>query len=154
MKHHEYYMKEALKEAAKAAKKDEVPVGAVIVSDGKIIARGHNLIRSKKDPSAHAEMIAIKKAAKKMDNERLNGCVLYVNIEPCCMCAGAILLARLHSVVYAAKEPKTGACGSVHDVLNNPKSNHRVTIVNGIMENESADLLRSFFKKKRELRKQ
>lgn len=142
-------MKEALKEAAKAAKKDEVPVGAVIVSSGKIIARGHNLIRSKKDPSAHAEMIAIKKAAKKMDNERLNGCTLYVTLEPCSMCAGAIVLSRINLVIYGTKDPKTGACGSMTSLLQHEKHNHKVNVECGVLEEACGDILKSFFKGKR-----
>ncbi|OPZ62820.1 MAG: tRNA-specific adenosine deaminase [Candidatus Aerophobetes bacterium ADurb.Bin490] len=149
MKHHAYYMKEALKEAAKAEKKDEVPVGAVIVSGGKIIARGHNLIRSKKDPSAHAEMIAIKKAAKKLNNERLNGCALYVTLEPCSMCAGAIILSRIKLVVYGTKDPKTGACGSMISLLQHEKHNHKVEVHNGVLEQECGDILKEFFKGKR-----
>jgi tRNA(adenine34) deaminase len=146
---HTYYMKEALKEAKKAYKKDEVPVGAVIVKDGKIIARGHNLIRTKKDPAAHAEIVAIRKACKKLKNERLNGVFLYVNIEPCPMCAGAILLARVKTLVYGAADIKTGACGSVFTVINDKKNNHQVEVIKGVLEKECGGIVSDFFKNKR-----
>jgi tRNA(adenine34) deaminase len=146
---HIYYMKEALKEAEKAEKKDEVPVGCVIVKDGKIIARGHNLIRTKKNPAAHAEIVAIKKACKKLKNERLNGVTLYVNIEPCAMCAGAILLARIKTLIYGAADPKTGACGSVFTVINDKRNNHQVEIIKGVLEKECGEIVSNFFKNKR-----
>jgi len=146
---HEKFMRDALEEAKKAYKKDEVPVGAVIVKDGKIIARGHNLVKKKKDPCGHAEIITIRKACKKLNNERLNGTSLYVNIEPCSMCAGAIILARIEKVVYGADDPKTGACGSVFEIINSPKNNHKVEVVKGIMRQECAEILREFFKEKR-----
>jgi tRNA(adenine34) deaminase len=142
-------MKEALKEASKAEKKDEVPVGCVIVKDDKIIARGHNLIRLKKDPAGHAEIIAIKKACKSLKNERLNGASLYVNIEPCPMCAGAILLARIKTLVFGAFDPKTGACGSVFTVINDARNNHQVDVVSGVLKKESGEILSNFFKNKR-----
>jgi tRNA(adenine34) deaminase len=144
-----YYMKEALKEAKKAAEKDEVPVGAIMVKDGEIIARGYNLIRTKKDPTAHAEIVAIKKACKKLENERLNGVTLYVNIEPCPMCAGAILLARVKTLVYGAADPKTGACGSVFTVINDKRNNHQVEIIKGVLEKECGEIVGNFFKNKR-----
>src|SRR6056297_1055816 len=130
----EYYMKKALKEAEKAREKKEVPVGAVIASGGKIISRAHNLIRQKKDPAAHAEILALRKAAKKINSERLLNCVLYVNIEPCAMCAGAIILARVKKLVFGAKDPKTGACGSVFNIINNKKNNHHVEVISGVFE--------------------
>lgn len=142
-------MKQALKEAEKAGKKDEVPVGCVIVKDGKVIARGHNLIRTKKDPSAHAEIVAIRKACKKLKNERLNGVNLYVNIEPCPMCSGAILLARAKTLVYGADDPKTGACGSVFRVINDARNNHQVELIAGVLKKECGEIVSSFFKNKR-----
>ena len=149
MMDHIFYMKEALKEAEKAGKKDEVPVGCVIVKDGVIIARGHNLIRTKKDPSAHAEIAAIRKACKKLKNERLNGANLYVNIEPCPMCAGAILLARIKTLVYGADDLKTGACGSVFGVINDKRNNHQVEVIKGVFKKESGEIVSNFFKNKR-----
>jgi len=146
---HFKYMKAALKEAEKAGKKDEVPVGCIIVRDGKIIARGYNLIRTKKDPSAHAEIIAIRKACKKLKNERLNGANLYVNIEPCPMCAGAILLARVKTLVYGAQDPKTGACGSVFGVINDERNNHQVELISGVLKKECGEIVTNFFKNKR-----
>jgi tRNA(adenine34) deaminase len=146
---HEHYMREAIKEAEKAGKKDEVPVGAIIVKDGKIITRGHNLIRTKDDPTAHAEIVAIRKACKRLENERLNGVILYVNIEPCPMCAGAILLARIKTLVYGANDPKTGACGSVFTVINDKRNNHQVEVIKGVLENECGNIVREFFKNKR-----
>jgi tRNA(adenine34) deaminase len=143
------FMHEALKEAGKAAKKDEVPVGAVLVKEGKIIARGHNLIRANKDPSAHAEIVAIRKACKKLKNERLNGLILYANIEPCPMCAGAILLARIKTLVYGANDPKTGACGSVFTVINDKRNNHQVELIKGVLETECGEIVSRFFKNKR-----
>ena len=145
----EIYMSEALKEAGKAAEHDEVPVGCVIVHDRKIIARGHNQIERLKDPTAHAEMIAITQAAAHLKNERLNDCDMYVTIEPCSMCAGALVLSRIRRVVYGAKDPKTGACGSVVNIANHKKLNHRVTVKSGILAKECGALLTEFFKKKR-----
>jgi tRNA(adenine34) deaminase len=146
---HAYYMKEALKEAAKAGKKDEVPVGAVIVKDNKIIARGHNLIRTKKDPSAHAEIVAIRKACKKLKNERLNGTTLYVNIEPCAMCSGAILLARIKTLVFGTADLKTGACGSVFSVINDKRNNHQVELISGVLKQACGEIVSNFFRDKR-----
>ncbi len=142
-------MKEAIKEAEKSFKKDEVPVGAVLVYENKIIATAHNLIRTKKDPAAHAEILAIRKAAKKLNNERLIDASLYVTIEPCAMCAGAIILARIKNLIFGAKDQKTGACGSVFDVISNKKNNHKVNVISGIMENECAEIMKKFFKNKR-----
>jgi tRNA(adenine34) deaminase len=142
-------MKEALKEAEKAGKKDEVPVGCVIVKDGVIIARGHNLIRTKKDPAAHAEVVAIRKACKKLKNERLNGVSLYVNIEPCPMCSGAILLARIKTLVYGAEDLKTGACGSVFCVINDKRNNHQVELIAGVLKKECGEIVSNFFENKR-----
>lgn len=147
-------MRLALLEAVKAGKKDEVPVGAVIVMDGKIIARAHNNIINRNDPCGHAELIAIRKAAKKTGNERLNGAILYATIEPCCMCAGAILLARIKTLVYGARELKTGACGSVHEIINDPRNNHTVEVVADVLSAGCGAVIKEFFKKKRKKRAQ
>jgi len=142
-------MQEALKEAHKAFEEDEVPVGAVIVYEGKIIARGHNQIERLKDPTAHAEIIAITSAANYLGTKWLNGVSLYVTIEPCSMCAGAMVLARIKNLYFGARDPKTGACGSVVNIANHKKLNHRIKITKGILEAECSCLLKEFFKKKR-----
>lgn len=144
-------MSEALKEAVRAFEADEVPVGVVIVHEGRIIARAHNQIKMLRDPTAHAEMIAITQAAAHLKNERLIDCVLYATIEPCAMCAGAMVLARIKRLVYGAKDPKTGACGSVLNIAHNNKLNHRVKISAGVLAEESSELLKEFFKRKRSL---
>ncbi len=143
------YMSEALKEAARAFDKDEVPVGAIVVHNGRIIGRAHNQIKLLKDPTAHAEMIAITQAAAHLKNERLPGCSVYVTIEPCAMCAGAMVLGRIKRLVYGAPDPKTGACGSVLNITDNNKLNHRIKTEKGILASESSSLLKEFFKKKR-----
>lgn len=147
------FMHYALNEARKSYRKDEIPVGAVIVKDGKIIARGHNLKETKKDTTNHAEIIAIKKASKKLNSWRLTGCTMYVTLEPCTMCAGALIQARLDKVVIGTMDEKTGACGSVLNVLQDYKFNHSVDVEKGIMETECKEILQSFFKKLREKRK-
>lgn len=139
----------ALKEAKKAEKKDEVPVGAVIMKDGKIISRGFNLTKTKKDPTAHAEIVVIQKAIKKIKNERFIGTTLYVTLEPCAMCAGAIIQARIPTLVFGAKDPKAGACGSALKIIPNKKLNHRPEVIKGILKDESVKLLKDFFKSKR-----
>lgn len=144
------FMKEALKEAKKAYDKEEIPVGAVIVRDDKIIARGHNIKELKKDTTKHAEIIAIQKASNKMDAWRLEGCTLYVTLEPCAMCAGALIQSRIKKVVIGTMDKKTGACGSVLNLLEDYKFNHQVEIETGIMETECREILQQFFK---ELRK-
>lgn len=149
MKNSEYYMREALKEAVKAFENDEVPVGAIITHKGGIIARAHNQIRTLKDPTAHAEIIAITQAANFLQNERLTGCIMYSTLEPCSMCAGAIVLSRLESLIYAAKDPKAGAHDSVFRILNNKKLNHRVKVKSGILEQEASSLIKEFFYSKR-----
>ena len=142
------YMSEALKEAEKAFESDEVPVGAIIVHKGKIIAKAHNQTRLLKDPTAHAEMIAITQAASYLENERLPATTLYVTIEPCVMCAGALVLARVERVCFGAPDPKTGAFGSVLDI-NRIKSNHKISVTKGVLEEECALVIQEFFKKKR-----
>ncbi|MCX8093086.1 MAG: tRNA adenosine(34) deaminase TadA [Candidatus Goldbacteria bacterium] len=147
---YEKFMRQALKEAEKAYKKDEVPVGTVIVYNNKIIARAHNLIKTKKDPTAHAEILAIKKAAKKLNNERLIDTSLYVTLEPCAMCVGAIILARIKNLIFGASDPKTGACGSVFDIINSKKNNHRVNVTSDVLKNKCAEIIKKFFKSKRQ----
>ena len=149
MNKYEFYMKEALKEAKKAFAKDEVPVGCVIVHKNIIIARAHNQIRMLKDPTAHAEMIAITQASNSLQNERLRDCVLYVTIEPCSMCVGAMVLARIKDLIYAADEAKSGACGSALNIINHKNLNHKIKIEKGILGEESSSLMKEFFKKKR-----
>ena len=145
----EKFMAEALKEAEKSANFDEVPVGAVIVKDGKIIARGHNLREKKNDPTAHAEIVAIRKACKKLKSWRLEGCTIYVTIEPCSMCAGTILWTRMQRVVYGANDPKGGALGSSYNLFEVKNINHKVEITRGVLENRCASLMTSFFRSKR-----
>ncbi|MGN1299860.1 MAG: tRNA adenosine(34) deaminase TadA, partial [Clostridia bacterium] len=127
----------------------EIPVGAVIVKDGKIIGRGHNLKETKNDTTNHAEIIAIKKASKKLKSWRLTGCTMYVTLEPCTMCAGALIQARLDKVVIGTMDEKTGACGSVLNVVEDYKFNHRVEIEKGVMEKECKSIIQEFFKKLR-----
>jgi len=144
-----FYMSEALKEAQKAFEEDEVPVGAVIVHDGRIIARGHNQIECLKDPTAHAEIIAITSAANYLGTKWLNEASLYVTIEPCSMCAGAMVLARIKKLSFGASDPKTGACGSVIDIANHKELNHRIKVTRGTLEAECSSLLKDFFREKR-----
>jgi tRNA(adenine34) deaminase len=144
------FMHVALREARKAAEEDEIPVGAVIVRDGGILARAHNRPIRLKDPSAHAEILALRRAGRKQGNYRLTGCTLYVTIEPCAMCAGAIVQSRLRRVVFGASDPKAGASGSVLTVLNHPKLNHQVEIVKGVLAEECAAALRDFLRRRRQ----
>ena len=136
----------ALREARKAAKIGEVPIGAVIVKEGEVVGRGYNRVESGKDPTLHAEMIAIRRAAKKLGAWRLNGCTMYVTIEPCAMCAGAATLARLDSIVAGAVSDKSGACGGGKAVLSPDGSGHRVEYTAGVLSEECAELLSGFFK--------
>ena len=140
------FMKSALKEAEKSYDKEEIPVGAVIVKDGKIIARGHNLKETKNDTTNHAEIIAIRKASKKLKSWRLTGCTMYVTLEPCTMCAGTLIQARLDKVVIGTMDEKTGACGSVLNVLEDYKFNHKVEIETGIVQEKCEKILKDFFK--------
>lgn len=142
-------MREALKEAERAFARDEVPVGCVVVHQGKIIGRGHNQVEMLKDPTAHAEMLALTSAASSLGSKWLNEASVYVTIEPCSMCAGAMVLARVRNLIYGADDPKTGACGSVFNVAHCAKLNHRIKIVRGVLKQDCAALLREFFKKKR-----
>lgn len=146
---HESYMRQALVEAHKGCEADEVPVGSVIVHEGQIIARAHNQIKTLKDPTAHAEMIAITQAAASLENERLNGCDIYVTLEPCAMCVGAAVLARVRSIVYGVEDPKTGACGSVIDLTEPGLFNHDIMALGGIMAEECRSIIQKFFLGKR-----
>ena len=152
MNPHEAFMRAALKQAEAARRKDEVPVGAVIVRDGKIIARGHNTREGGKNPCAHAELLAIVRAAKKVGGWRLTGCTLYVTLETCPMCAGAIVNSRLDAVYFGAYDPKAGALGSLCD-LNAIGLNHRFAVEGGILESECAQILKSYFADKRKKRR-
>lgn len=143
-------MGRAIAEADKARGKDEVPIGCVIVRDGRIIGRGHNLRETAQDPSAHAELIAIRKAARKLDSWRLLDTTLYVTLEPCVMCMGAIILSRIPKVVFGCYDPKGGAAGSLYDLSDDSRLNHRVTLVPGVLGEECSTRLSDFF---RELRK-
>lgn len=142
-------MQAALAEARIAAEAGEVPIGAVVVHEGAIIARGQNRVLRDVDPTAHAEIVALRAAATTLGNYRLVGCTLYVTLEPCAMCAGAMIHSRIDRLVFAAPDPKAGACGSVLAVLNHPQLNHKIQVEQGIAADEAAELLRSFFRERR-----
>jgi tRNA(adenine34) deaminase len=142
-------MRAALSEARASLARDEVPVGCVIVHDGMIVGRGHNQVESLQDATAHAEVLAIGAASNALGSWRLADCTLYVTLEPCAMCAGAIVLARLGRLVYGAADPKAGACGSVLDVIGERRLNHHLPVTPGVLEAECGELLREFFRKKR-----
>jgi len=146
---HEYYMNKALKEAKKAYSKDEAPIGAVIVKEGRIIARGHNERELKEDSTLHAEMTAIRKACRKLSSWRLNECDMYVTLEPCAMCAGALVQARVRRLYIGTADPKAGAAGSVINILEVDKFNHKVEAIFGILESECSKILKDFFKELR-----
>lgn len=148
MDNDELFMKEALKEAKKAYKKEEIPVGAVIIKDGKIIARGHNLKETKVDTIKHAEIIAIQKAQKKLNSWRLENCYMYVTLEPCSMCAGAIINSRIKKVYIGTMDEKTGACGSVLNLFEY-KFNHKVQLETGILKEDCKAIIQKFFKELR-----
>jgi tRNA(adenine34) deaminase len=143
------FMEAALAEARLAAKAGEVPIGAVVVHDGAIVARGQNRVLRDLDPTAHAEIVALRGAAGAVGNYRLLGCTLYVTLEPCAMCAGAMIHARLDRLVFAAADPKAGAAGSVLGVVNHPQLNHQMVVESGILGDEAAELLRGFFRERR-----
>ena len=145
----EYFMRLALREAERATEHDDVPIGAVVVHDGEVIGTGHNERELREDPTAHAEVIALREAARRLGTWRILESVLYVTLEPCAMCAGAIVLARVPRVVYAAADPKAGAAGSVLDVLGEPRLNHRPEVAAGLLAEEAGDLLRAFFADRR-----
>jgi tRNA(adenine34) deaminase len=144
-----FFMQEALKEAKKAYKKNEVPVGAVVVYNNKIVAKAHNLNITTNDPTAHAEILALRKASKILRNYRLLDCEMYTTLEPCPMCAGAMVYARIKRLVYATEDPKSGCCKSVLNIVNNKKLNHRIEVVSGVCKKEAEKLLKTFFKKLR-----
>ncbi len=145
----ERWMRQALREAEEAAAEDEVPVGCVVVLEGRIIGRGHNRVEGLKDPTAHAEILALTAAAGTMGSWRLPGAEVYVTAEPCVMCVGALHLARVDSVTFGPREPKFGACGSVVDIPVLPGLNHHLRVVGGILEEEVAALMRAFFRSRR-----
>ena len=149
MNENEDFMREALAEARIAFDLGEVPIGAVIVKDGRIIARGHNTTESDKDPSCHAEMNAIRQAAKVLGGWRLIGCNMYVTTEPCSMCAGAIVLARIEKLFIGTLDPKAGACVSLNNIASDPRLNHQAEIQAGILKEECEQLLKEFFRKLR-----
>jgi tRNA(adenine34) deaminase len=141
----EYFMRLALREAARALEHDDVPIGAIVVKDGELIGSGHNEREVRADPTAHAEVIALREAARTLGSWRVLDAVMYVTLEPCAMCAGAIVLSRLPRVVFGAADPKAGAAGSVLNVLDVPQLNHRPQVVGGLLAEDAAELLRSFF---------
>jgi tRNA(adenine34) deaminase len=145
----EYFMRLAIREAERAVAHDDVPVGAVLVHGGEVIGAGHNERELRQDPTAHAEMIAIREAARALGSWRLLDTVLYVTLEPCSMCAGAIVLGRIPRVVYGTTDPKAGAAGSVLDVLAEPRLNHRPDVAGGLLAAECAELLQAFFRSRR-----
>ena len=145
----EKYIKLALEEARKAYKKNEVPIGAVVVKDGKIISCAYNLRESKRNALYHAEILAIKRACRKLKSWRLVDCDLYVTLEPCPMCAGAIMQARISNLYFGAYDPKGGACGSVMNILEADKFNHNVNVVGGILQDECGGIIRKFFRERR-----
>ena len=149
----EFFMREALKEAKKAYNKLEIPVGAVIVKNGEIIARAQNKKKKKKDTTKHAEILAIQKASKKLETWRLNDCEMYVTLEPCPMCAGALIQSRIKKVYIGTMDEKTGACGSVLNLLEDFKFNHKVEVEKGILKEECEKILKEFFIKLREYKK-
>jgi tRNA(adenine34) deaminase len=145
----EYYMYLALEEAKKAAMLDEVPVGAVVVREGTVIARGHNLRELMKDSTAHAEMLAIHEACRTLGGWRLMDCDVYVTLEPCPMCAGALVNSRIRRLIYGASDPKAGAGGSVYNILCDTRLNHRIEVVPGVLEEQCSSLIKEYFKAKR-----
>lgn len=150
---HVFFMKEALREAEKAEQLGEVPIGAVLVRNGEIIARGFNLRETNQDPLAHAEIIAIQDAAKRLRSWRLVDCTLYVTLEPCPMCAGAIIQSRIPLVVYGTADPKAGCAGTLMNLLNDERFNHQTEIVSGVLEEECSEILKQFFRRLREEKK-
>lgn len=146
---HETFMREALMEADKARIEGEVPIGAVVVKDGKIVARAHNLRESRHDATAHAEVLAIRAAGQAVGGWRLSGCVLYVTVEPCPMCAGALVQSRIDHLVYGADDPKAWADRSLREIVQNPGLNHRMEVTSGVLAEESGQILKEFFRSRR-----
>lgn len=147
------YMKQALEEAYKAQKKNEVPIGAIVVKDGEIIGRGHNLRESSQDATTHAEILAIQQANRKLGSWRLTGCEMYVTLEPCAMCSGALVLSRIEKLYFGVRDPKGGASGSLLNLLQDERLNHQVDIEQGILAEECSSILKDFFKALRERNK-
>ena len=145
----EYYMRLALARARRAEALDEVPVGAVVVREGRVIASGYNLRESRQDATLHAEMIAIRRACRKLGSFRLEDCTLYVTLEPCPMCAGAVVNARIPRLVYGASDPKAGCCETLYALCTDPRFNHRAEVRGGVLAEECGEILRSYFRKKR-----
>jgi tRNA(adenine34) deaminase len=145
----EAYLQLAIEQARLAAEAGEVPVGAIVVFETGIVGRGRNQVLANNDPTAHAEIVALRDAARRLNNYRLPGCELYTTLEPCSMCAGAIIHARIARLIYGAADPKAGAAGSVVEVINHPKLNHQVEIIAGVMAEECGELLRAFFRERR-----
>jgi tRNA(adenine34) deaminase len=150
MRSHELYMQIALTEAKKAYEIDEVPVGAVVISSGgEVLSKSHNETMSRNDPSAHAEILALREAAKNLKNYRLNKTRIYVTIEPCIMCVGALIHARVEEVIFGVSDPKGGGLVTLYQLGNDPRLNHRLKVTSGILENECGDIIQRFFKEKR-----
>ena len=147
------FMRMALELAENAAMEGEIPVGAVIVREGRVIARGANRRETGKDPTLHAEIVALREAAERCGGWRLEGCTLYVTLEPCPMCAGALVLSRISRLVYGCPDPKAGACGSLYDIPGDSRFNHKVSVRNGILREECARILRDFFRARRNSRR-
>ena len=146
------WMDRALDQARLASAHDDVPVGAVVVRDGAVLAEAHNRRQADADPTAHAEVLALRAAAQRLGSWRLDGCTLYVTLEPCAMCAGAAVLARLPQLVFGARDPKAGAVGSLYDIARDPRLNHRVAVVEGVLADDCARLLQAFFRSRRRSR--
>lgn len=147
---HEFYLRAALKEARRALDENEIPIGAVIVFDNQIIARAHNQKERLKDPTAHAEMIALTQAANYLDNWRLLNTTLYVTVEPCAMCASALVQARVNTLVYGTKDSRMGACGSIWNLVRNKHSDHQIEVISNILNDECRELLQKFFRRRRQ----
>ena len=142
-------MRVALEEARRAASREEVPIGAVVMHDGAVVARAYNETVARRDPTAHAELLAVQQALQQLRTDRLTDCALYVTLEPCAQCAGAIVLAKLGRLVFGAYDDKAGMCGSVGDVVRHPRLNHRVEVIGGVLVEECGELLAEFFRAKR-----
>lgn len=150
----EIYMREAFKQARMAFELDEVPVGAVIVFENQMIAKAHNQVETLKDPTAHAEILAITSASNYLSSKWLHKCTMYVTMEPCCMCAGALVLSRIDRLFIGTMDPKSGACGSVLNISHHQLLNHRIEVAQGLLENECSQIVKDFFQRKRQLKSQ
>jgi len=145
----ERYMGVAIESAKIAEDNGDVPIGAVVVREGQIIAKAYNQREQLQDPTAHAEIIALTQAAASVENWHLDGCTIYVTLEPCCMCAGALVLSRMDRLVYGCRDPKAGACGSLYNIVADERLNHRLEVTSGVLESECSELLQSFFARRR-----